>query len=109
MYRRAGPAQRWPGLNGPEGWSDGRRGLEVAEQAVAALRDAISAGWADRDRLKEPDFDFFAKRADFQKLVVELEANVGPGAKQEDGSPRTAAGPVHEGPVKIRAHLTAPG
>ena len=28
-----------------------------ADQAVAALRDAISAGWARRDELKEPDFD----------------------------------------------------
>ena len=55
-----------------------------AEQAVAALRDAIGAGWADRDRLKEPDFDSLRQRADFQKLVVELGANVGPEAKQKD-------------------------
>jgi hypothetical protein len=43
-----------------------------ADQAVAALRDAISAGWNWPDELKEPDFDALRKRDDFQKLVKEL-------------------------------------
>ena len=55
-----------------------------AEQAVAALRDAIGAGWADHDQLKAPDFDSLRKRADFQKLVVDLEAKVGPKAQPRD-------------------------
>jgi tetratricopeptide (TPR) repeat protein len=45
-----------------------------ADQAVAALRVAIQAGWAQRDELKEPDFDALRKREDFQKLQAELEA-----------------------------------
>jgi serine/threonine-protein kinase len=57
-----------------------------AEQSVAALRDAISAGWADRDQLKQPDFDSVRNRANFQKLVSELEAKIARGASQKDGS-----------------------
>ena len=45
-----------------------------ADQAVAALRDAIQAGWNQHDELKEPDFDPLRKREDFQKLLAELEA-----------------------------------
>ena len=45
-----------------------------ADQAVAALRDAVQAGWAQRDELKEPDFDSLRRRDDFQKLLKELEA-----------------------------------
>jgi tetratricopeptide (TPR) repeat protein len=44
-----------------------------ADQAVAALRDALQAGWGQYDELKEPDFDPLRKREDFQKLVAELE------------------------------------
>jgi tetratricopeptide (TPR) repeat protein len=44
-----------------------------ADQAVAALRDAISAGWALPGELKEPDFDALRGRADFQKLVAAVE------------------------------------
>jgi serine/threonine-protein kinase len=54
---------------------------KFAEQAVAALRTAVSAGWADLDQLKEPDFDSLRERADFQKLVVDLEAKIGPKAR----------------------------
>jgi tetratricopeptide (TPR) repeat protein len=45
-----------------------------ADQAVATLQDALQSGWAQLDELKEPDFDPLRKRADFQKLVQELEA-----------------------------------
>jgi serine/threonine protein kinase len=44
-----------------------------ADQAVTALRDAIQAGWAQRDEPKEPDFDPLRQRKDFKKLMAELE------------------------------------
>ena len=47
-----------------------------ADQAVASLRDAVSAGWGLLNDLKEPDFDAIRGRADFQKLVAEVEAKV---------------------------------
>jgi hypothetical protein len=43
-----------------------------ADQAVAALHDAIRAGWGMIDCLKEPDFDALRGRDDFKKLVVEF-------------------------------------
>jgi tetratricopeptide (TPR) repeat protein len=61
-----------------------------ADQAVAALRDAVQAGWAQGDELKEPDFDSLRRRDDYQKLLQELEA------KMPDTSrpmPKTPAGP----------------
>jgi tetratricopeptide (TPR) repeat protein len=45
-----------------------------ADQSVAALADAVKAGWALPGELKEPDFDALRGRADFQKLVAEVEA-----------------------------------
>ena len=45
-----------------------------ADQAVAALRDTVNAGWAQPDELKEPDFDLLRSREDFKKLLAELEA-----------------------------------
>jgi hypothetical protein len=45
-----------------------------ADQAVAALRDTDQAGWGNWADLKEPDFDSLRNRADFQKLLKELEA-----------------------------------
>src|SRR5262249_35051214 len=60
--------------------ADGRSGVTSAEaaafadQAVAALRAALQAGWGQYDELKEPDFDPLRKREDFQKLVKEQEA-----------------------------------
>jgi hypothetical protein len=45
-----------------------------ADQAVAALRDAIQAGWSDPDELKESYFDLLRNRDDFRKLHKELEA-----------------------------------
>jgi tetratricopeptide (TPR) repeat protein len=49
-----------------------------ADQAVAALRDAIKAGWNRPDELKQPDFDSVRGRKDFQKLLSEVEAKAGP-------------------------------
>jgi hypothetical protein len=54
-----------------------------ADQAVAALRDAIQAGWAKRDHLKEPDFDPIRKRDDFLKLVKELETKAAAAPKKK--------------------------
>ena len=44
-----------------------------ADQAVAALHDAIRAGWGMTDYLKQPDFDALRGRDDFKKLVLEFE------------------------------------
>ncbi len=44
-----------------------------ADQSVAALQDAIRAGWGMTDDLKQPDFDALRGRDDFRKLVVEFE------------------------------------
>jgi serine/threonine-protein kinase len=55
--------------------------VAFADHAVAALRDAINAGWARRDELKEPDFDPLRSREDFKKLMKALEAKPGPNAK----------------------------
>ena len=55
-----------------------------ADQAVAALRDAINAGLSQLDELKEPDFDPVRGRDDFKRLLSELEARSGPKAKPED-------------------------
>jgi len=60
--------------------ADGKSGVTAAEaaafadQSVAALRDALQAGWGQYDELKEPDFDALRGRADFQKLVAGVEA-----------------------------------
>jgi serine/threonine-protein kinase len=45
-----------------------------ADQAVAALRVTVNGGWNWPSELKEPDFDAVRGRADFQKLVAEVEA-----------------------------------
>jgi tetratricopeptide (TPR) repeat protein len=45
---------------------------QFADQAVAALRDAINVGWNQPDELKQPDFDALRGREDFQKLVAEM-------------------------------------
>jgi hypothetical protein len=47
--------------------------VRFADQAVAALRDAISAGWNWQNELKEADFDALRGREDFKKLRAELE------------------------------------
>jgi serine/threonine-protein kinase len=55
--------------------------ITFADQAVAALRDALSAGWARSDELKTPEFDSLRDREDFKKLATELEAKLGPNAR----------------------------
>jgi serine/threonine-protein kinase len=45
-----------------------------ADQSVAALAAVVKIGWALPSELKEPDFDALRGRADFQKLVAEVEA-----------------------------------
>jgi tetratricopeptide (TPR) repeat protein len=55
-----------------------------ADQAVAALRDALSAGWNEPDELKEPEFDSLRGRDDFKKLVLEREAKSETKAKPKD-------------------------
>jgi tetratricopeptide (TPR) repeat protein len=59
-----------------------------ADQAVAALAAAIKTGWTQPSELKESDFDAVRGRADFQKLVAEVEAkaktNSGPKTKSKD-------------------------
>jgi eukaryotic-like serine/threonine-protein kinase len=66
---------------------DPRSGVTAAEAAsfadrsVAALRDAIDAGWAVLQELKAQEFDPLRGREDFKKLVAELEAKSRPEAK----------------------------
>ena len=45
-----------------------------ADQSVAALAATVKTGWALASELREPDFDALRGRADFQKLVAEVEA-----------------------------------
>jgi hypothetical protein len=45
-----------------------------ADQSVAALAALLKTGWAIPSELKEPDFDALRGRADFQKLVAQMEA-----------------------------------
>ena len=45
-----------------------------ADQSVAALAAVVKTGWALPSELREPDFDAVRGRADFQKLVAEVEA-----------------------------------
>jgi tetratricopeptide (TPR) repeat protein len=47
-----------------------------ADQSIAALGDAIKAGWNRPNQLKEPEFDALRGRADFRKLVAEVETKV---------------------------------
>jgi hypothetical protein len=51
------------------------------DQSIAALRDAIQAGWRQPDKLKEPEFDALRGRPDFQELYAELEKKAKPDAK----------------------------
>jgi tetratricopeptide (TPR) repeat protein len=59
-----------------------------ADQSVAALRDAIHAGWAEPDELKEPEFDVLRKRDDFQKLQKEVEAKAATNRARPDKQPQ---------------------
>jgi tetratricopeptide (TPR) repeat protein/tRNA A-37 threonylcarbamoyl transferase component Bud32 len=63
--------------------ADGKSGVTAdeaaafADQAVAALRDAVQADRGQHDELKEPDFDRLRGREDFKKLLGELEKKAG--------------------------------
>jgi tetratricopeptide (TPR) repeat protein len=60
--------------------ADARSGVSAAEsaafadQAVASLRDALTAGWSYPAELKEPDFDAIRDRADCRKLLADRDA-----------------------------------
>jgi tetratricopeptide (TPR) repeat protein/tRNA A-37 threonylcarbamoyl transferase component Bud32 len=75
LFERARALALLAGLGG-----DAKSGVTTAEaarfadQAVASLRDASNAGWNWPGELKEPDFDGLRGRADFQKLMAEVEA-----------------------------------
>ena len=55
-----------------------------ADQSVAALADAVKAGWALPSELNEPDFDAVRGREEFKKLVAAVEAKARPKAKPKD-------------------------
>jgi hypothetical protein len=55
-----------------------------ADKSVAALAEAVRAGWALPSELREPDFDALRRREDFQKLLAEVDAKAGPKAKPKD-------------------------
>jgi hypothetical protein len=81
---------------------DAKSGVKAAEaaafadQAVAALHDAIQAGWAVPEELKEPEFDLLRKRDDFQKLQKEVEAKASNRAKPDkQPQPKQEVGPRH--------------
>jgi hypothetical protein len=61
--------------------------VKFADQSVAALRDAIKAGWsqpAGLDEFEEPDFDAPRGREVFKKLLAEVEAKAAASAKPKD-------------------------
>jgi len=58
-----------------------------ADQSGATPADAVEAGWPYPSELKEPDFDALHGRADFPKLVADVEGKARPKAKPKDGSP----------------------
>jgi hypothetical protein len=69
---------------------DAKSGVTPAEaagftdQAIATLSDAVKAGWSSPAELKEPDFDALRDRADFRKLLADLEATIEPRVNQKD-------------------------
>jgi serine/threonine protein kinase len=62
----------------------GTEAAVFADQAVAALRAALEAGWSEYDELKEPDFDPLRGRDDFKKLLTEVEAKSGSEARPKN-------------------------
>ena len=61
--------------------------VKFADQSVAALRDAIKAGWsqpAGLDEFEEPDFDAPRGREVFKKLLADVEAKAAASAKPKD-------------------------
>jgi hypothetical protein len=67
-----------------------------ADRSVATLADAVESGWPYPSELKEPDFDALRGRADFLKLVAEVEAKSRPKAKPRVGSPPKRRLPVDD-------------
>ncbi len=62
---------------------------EYANRAMELLRKAADAGWKDAAHMqKDPDLDPLRKRADFQKLLADLEAKLK--SKEPDPPSRTA-------------------
>jgi hypothetical protein len=58
-----------------------------ADQAIAALAAIVKTGWANPSELKEPGLDALPGRADFQKLVAEVETrNKARAAKKQAAS-----------------------
>jgi hypothetical protein len=55
-----------------------------ADQSVAAIADAVKAGWALLSELNEPDFDAVRGRDESMKLVAEVVAKAVPKAKPQD-------------------------
>jgi len=54
---------------------------EYGDKAIATLKKSIDAGFDDLDLLKkEKDLDAIRDRADFKKLVVDLEKKLSPTA-----------------------------
>jgi len=51
--------------------------VAFADQSIAALRDAIKAGWNEPNELKQPDFDALRSRDDFKKLLAEVGTKTG--------------------------------
>jgi serine/threonine protein kinase/Tfp pilus assembly protein PilF len=49
---------------------------KLSNQAVAALREAISAGWSQPNQLGDPEFNAMRARDDFRKCVVEIQPAV---------------------------------
>jgi tetratricopeptide (TPR) repeat protein len=78
-FERARALARLAGLG-----ADAKSGIRSAEaagfadRAVAALRDAIKAGWNAHDELKEPAFDALRGRLDFRQLLKGLHAKAPP-------------------------------
>ncbi len=54
---------------------DDKQGEQYAARAVDLLRQAVAEGYKDVAHLrKDPDLDALRQRADFKKLLSELEA-----------------------------------
>jgi serine/threonine protein kinase/tetratricopeptide (TPR) repeat protein len=65
----------WLGDNAKSGVTEAEAAV-FADQAVAALRDAVKSGWSHPDELTDPDFDPLRGREDFKKLLAELDNSV---------------------------------
>ena len=58
--------------NDPRSGVNSTEASAFSKQAVAALQNAIKAGWSQINDLNEPDFDSIRSREDFKDLVSEL-------------------------------------